>query len=180
MASSTAKERQRRNSKRRNQKRSEPNHHLISKVTGILFLVAAILHLYFLWRTQIFLDALEEEGHFSIPVLLFRKHAATKTATASNGDLISSQSDDSQRIANTQANQSLPIQKTITNQQLTPHDPSIEGKFIVFIPIAGGQGTGNIIAGLLAAHLLALEFNRIVCVSPLYKAFWTPLNLPIQ
>lgn len=34
-----------------------------------------------------------------------------------------------------------------------------------------GQGTGNFMNGLLATHLLALEFNRTVCVSPDYKDF---------
>ncbi|GAX13192.1 hypothetical protein FisN_17Hu122 [Fistulifera solaris] len=34
-----------------------------------------------------------------------------------------------------------------------------------------GQGTGNHMNGLLATHLLALEFNRTVCVSPDYKEF---------
>jgi hypothetical protein len=154
--------------KRRKRARSKLN--LKAKVTGILLLVAAILYLYFLWRTQIFMDTLEEGGHFRIPALLFRKHAASKTETASSGDLISVPTD-AQRSEHTQANQFLPIQKTIPNQQLAPHGPSMGDKYIIFKPIKKGQGTGNIIAGLLAAHLLALEFNRIVCVSPLYKTF---------
>jgi hypothetical protein len=125
--------------KRRRQRRSKPN--LKARVTGILLLVAAILYLYFLWRTQSFLDTLEERRRFSIPGLLFRKHAVTEAAS------------------------------NVQNQHPTPQEPFTEGKFIIFIPITGGQGTGNIIAGLLAAHLLALEFNRIVCVSPIYKNF---------
>jgi hypothetical protein len=63
------------------------------------------------------------------------------------------------------------MQQTIRNEQLAPQEPSVGDKYIIFIPIPGGQGTGNIIAGLLAAHLLAFEFNRTVCVSPLYKTF---------
>jgi hypothetical protein len=138
--------------KRRKRTRSKPN--LKAKVTGILILVAATLYLYFLWRTQSFLDTLEEGGRFSIPSLLFRKHAATKPETTSNGGIITSQTGD-ERIAS----------------ELAPHETSTEHKFMIFIPITSGQGTGNIIAGLLAAHLLALEFSRIVCVSPIHKTF---------
>jgi hypothetical protein len=122
--------------KRRRQRHSKPN--LKARVTGILLLVAAILYLYFLWRTQSFLDTLEERGRFSIPGHLFRKHAVTEAASKG---------------------------------QLSPHETSTDDRFIIFIPFLAGQGTGNIMAGLLAAHLLALEFNRIVCVSPTYKDF---------
>jgi hypothetical protein len=44
-------------------------------------------------------------------------------------------------------------------------------RFIIFLPIQAGQGLGNIVSGLLAAHLLGEEFNRIVCVSPVYFDF---------
>jgi hypothetical protein len=165
-------------SKRRKRKRSEPS--LKAKVTGILLLVAASLYLYFLWRTQSFLDTLEERGRLRTSGILFRKHAVAKTG--SNGDLVSFQMD-AENIASEKA--SLPLrnkpsmQKDISNQQLAPPDPSMGEKYIIFIPIKKGQGTGNLIAGLLAAHLLALEFNRIVCVSPLYKTFldaFEPVN----
>ena len=52
-------------------------------------------------------------------------------------------------------------------------------KFLYFLPIRVGQGTGNIISGLLAAHLLGDEFGRIVCVSSTYKEFlmaFAPIN----
>jgi hypothetical protein len=206
MVSSATRQRHRINSKRRNQKRSEPKQDRKSKVTGILLLVAATLYLFYLWQTQSFLDTLEDEGRFSIPALLFRKHVATKTVTASNEYLFSSEAD-AQPFASAQArSQPLPvkpllqvtvpstrdeyqtdnqrlvsashpfqnkssIQKTVPNQLLVPHEASLGDKYIIFEHIKGGQGTGNIIAGLLAAHLLAIEFNRIACVSPLYKAF---------
>jgi hypothetical protein len=164
--------------KRRRQRRSKPN--LKARVTGILLLVAAILYLYFLWRTQSFLDTLEEGGRFSIPGLLFRKNAAN--GAASNGNLISIQTD-APRLASKKASQPLQnkpsVQKKNPNKQSAPQEPSIEGRYIIFKPIKQGQGTGNIIAGLLAAHLLALEFNRTVCVSPLYKTFleaFEPVN----
>jgi len=44
-------------------------------------------------------------------------------------------------------------------------------KYLIFVNIRYGQGSGNIIAGLLAAHLLALEYNRIVCVHNDYTEF---------
>jgi hypothetical protein len=44
-------------------------------------------------------------------------------------------------------------------------------KFVLFQGLLPGQGTGNIISGLLAAHLLGEEFNRTVCVLPTYVDF---------
>lgn len=43
--------------------------------------------------------------------------------------------------------------------------------YIIFEEIAMGQGTGNVISGLLAAHLLGLEFDRLVCVREQYAMF---------
>jgi hypothetical protein len=40
--------------------------------------------------------------------------------------------------------------------------------FIIFDADIPGQGNGNLISGLLASHLLGDEFQRIVCVNPLY------------
>ena len=37
-------------------------------------------------------------------------------------------------------------------------------KYLIFVGYLPGQGTGNIISGLLSAHLLGEEFNRVVCV----------------
>ena len=57
--------------------------------------------------------------------------------------------------------------------------PSPPFKFIMFHPVEGGQGIGNIMNGLLAAHLLAEEFDRVVCITDhwvdFYKAF-VPLH----
>ncbi len=44
-------------------------------------------------------------------------------------------------------------------------------KFLIFNGFLHEQGNGNIISGLLAAHLLGLEFNRTVCVSERYEDF---------
>ena len=45
------------------------------------------------------------------------------------------------------------------------------GKFLVFTGLLAGQGEGNVMAGLLAAHLLGYEFNRTVCVADSYESF---------
>jgi len=37
-------------------------------------------------------------------------------------------------------------------------------RFILYSALTTGQGAGNFLQGLLAAHLLGLEFNRTVCV----------------
>jgi hypothetical protein len=55
--------------------------------------------------------------------------------------------------------------------------------FLVFLADLGGQGTGNLISGLLAAHLLGQEYHRIVCVHPMYFKFlrvFEPVQLHIQ
>jgi len=44
-------------------------------------------------------------------------------------------------------------------------------RYIIYEPIPHGQGVGNLMAGLLAAHLLGDEFGRIVCVSPEFASF---------
>jgi hypothetical protein len=162
--------------KRRKRKLSEPN--LKAKATGILLMVASILYLYFLWRTQSFLDTLEEGGRFRIPGLLFRKHAKSEYS----GLVYSETEQDvlNQFLASAKA--SHPVEERLSSQrtvpkQLTPQEAAADAealkgdKFLIFVPIEAGQGTGNLIAGLLATHLLALEFNRTVCVSPLYETF---------
>lgn len=50
------------------------------------------------------------------------------------------------------------VQRILETQQ--------SGRFIIFDAKLSGQGIGNIITGLLAAHLLAEEFNRTVCIIP--------------
>lgn len=53
----------------------------------------------------------------------------------------------------------------------TPFPTSKPKKYIMFIPIKEGQGIGNIMNGLLAAHLFGEEFNRRVCVSTQFEGF---------
>ena len=54
-------------------------------------------------------------------------------------------------------------------------------RFLYVKPL-GGQGAGNGITGLLAAHLLAEEFGRILCVSTEYTDFlmaFQPINAAV-
>jgi len=46
-------------------------------------------------------------------------------------------------------------------------------RFLIFHKVHEAQGAGNHMHGLLAAHLLADEFQRSVCVSPYYTEFHT-------
>jgi hypothetical protein len=46
-----------------------------------------------------------------------------------------------------------------------------EQRYLIVRHVQTGQGTGNVMSGLLAAHLLGEEFDRIVCVAKEYTAF---------
>ncbi len=65
----------------------------------------------------------------------------------------------------------LPTQIYQANFSKFPPPPPIHSQFLIYKGFMKGQGTGNHMNGLLATHLLALEFNRTVCVSPDYKEF---------
>jgi len=70
----------------------------------------------------------------------------------------------------------------VQNQQVKPllqPSPPPPSRFVIFLPTNNGQGIGNIMNGLLAAHLLADEFNRTLCVSEEWHDFYlafVPLN----
>jgi hypothetical protein len=44
-------------------------------------------------------------------------------------------------------------------------------RYIIYRHVHTDQGIGNVVSGLLAAHLLGIEFNRTVCVSKQYEDF---------
>jgi hypothetical protein len=51
---------------------------------------------------------------------------------------------------------------------------SSSSRFLIFRPpLEAAQGVGNLMNGLLAAHLLGKEFGRIVCVSKDWQAFYS-------
>jgi len=56
------------------------------------------------------------------------------------------------------------------------------GRFLMFRPTVVGQGIGNILQGLLAAHLLGMEFDRVVCIATdwidFHEAFTPILHQP--
>jgi len=82
-------------------------------------------------------------------------------------------SDDMQN--NTNVNESL--------SQQDKQEPNISctncTRYIIFKPIPHGQGTGQAMNGLLAAHLLGDEFDRVVCVTPTYEPFHVAFE-PVQ
>jgi hypothetical protein len=53
----------------------------------------------------------------------------------------------------------------------SPESTTDKDRFILFDNDLTGQGQGNVVSGLLAAHLLGQEFNRIVCILPTYTSF---------
>jgi hypothetical protein len=58
---------------------------------------------------------------------------------------------------------------------VAPSPEEVKSRYLVFQKTPQGQGIGNIMNGLLAAHMLGLEFNRTVCVAndwdEFHKAF---------
>jgi hypothetical protein len=56
------------------------------------------------------------------------------------------------------------------NNKIDADMSSFNHRFILFRKLQG-QGAGNILNGLLAAHLLGQEFNRTVCVESKYTEF---------
>ncbi|KAG7352164.1 hypothetical protein IV203_008212 [Nitzschia inconspicua] len=61
-------------------------------------------------------------------------------------------------------------QKQNESIHVQPPPRELPKSFLIYHHISGdGQGTGNIISGVLAAHLLAEEFNRTVCHYGLYR-----------
>ena len=57
-------------------------------------------------------------------------------------------------------------------QESVGPSPELGPRFLVFKKTDYNQGMGNILHGLLAAHMLGVEFNRTVCVS----AAWTDFH----
>jgi len=124
---------------------------------GSVICVASLtaLYLLFLYQTSNVLDTVEKSENFRFHSLLFdaRKKNSPKTT---------------EDVRIEQDNKS-PAQ--LDNQNGNE-------KFLIFVGQLGGQGTGNIISGLLAAHLLGEEFGRIVCVQnyPEFTALFEMAN----
>ena len=64
-------------------------------------------------------------------------------------------------------------QHTFLQQLRESVAPSLEAgpRYLVFKQLEQGQGIGNVMNGLLAAHMLGMEFNRTVCVAEDWDEF---------
>lgn len=63
------------------------------------------------------------------------------------------------------------IDMEIFNHVPSAQKRSHSNRFFVFHGNIGGQGEGNTMAGLLAAHMLGYEFDRTVCVTRRWRHF---------
>ena len=77
----------------------------------------------------------------------------------SNGESASSKNNENNPIINPLHHITAKLQAQNKNISLS------QPRYIEFFKIPAGQGLGNIMAGLLATHLLGDEFHRTVCIS---------------
>lgn len=121
------------------------------------------------WRTQSFIELLSENSILMDQVM---GHASTTTTTAT--DKSTKRRFDPKNFAkgrNKQKQNGVQPKKNGGGAlKQSPPKNSTVNRYIVFRPIGQGQGQGNIVNGLMAAHALADEFDRIVC-SPKYHDF---------
>jgi hypothetical protein len=137
--------------KRRPRRRvSSKNEH--AHVIGCCALVASCLFLVLLYKAQEILDSIATQTDFrlSANVLL---HRLKKTSRKAQRKFPSAS-----------------VSKYQPPSDLSKPPPS---KFLIFDSDLPGQGMGNVVSGLLSAHLLALEFDRLVCTTypMLFEAF---------
>lgn len=115
------------------------------------------LYLFFLFQTSRVLDSLQEDrnasGNFRFHGFLYdtRQNVPTNNKKSNNN------------TKNTNYVRTI-VQRSEDKDEIRPT------KYLIFVGQFPGQGTGNIISGLLAAHLLGEEFHRVVCVQD-YPAF---------
>jgi hypothetical protein len=121
------------------------------------------LYLCFLWQTQSFLDTLEARGSFRTTSLMFRGKGLAA--------IISSDTGDTKTAGTTTDKKSIAADTDEHKEPDASSNTTPSKKFIVFKGFVNGQGAGNIVSGLLAAHLLGIEFNRTVCVDRDYVEF---------
>ena len=107
----------------------------------VTLFLVTFLYTYFIWQSQAFLDTLDAQVR------------------------------ESRGLAAKEEPQN-PVETTeVAPKKPEPKNETLPDKYIVFMELGEGQGHGNVISGLLAAHLFGEEYDRIVCVSPLYKTF---------
>lgn len=142
-----------RRSRARRQSQLEPSPH--ANLIGCGVLVLSVLFLVILWMTQEVLESVEIKTHdlrlMSQKILKHLKVQLPESLTRRRHPTFPS---------NGKASKYAPPSDL-------SHPPD---KYIVFDHVLEGQGMGNVISGLLSAHLLGLEFNRIVCTD--YPSFF--------
>ena len=119
---------------------------------GAFVLLLAALYLCVLWRIKTVLDTLESMQEFRFQSFLLQKPAvkAPKEAVMD------------WHVRGRAAAKKEAAPMTAAVNEAAPggdHD-----RYIIFDHVLSGQGLGNVMAGLLAAHLLGDEFGRIVCL----------------
>jgi hypothetical protein len=124
----------------------------------------------FLLEAQTFLDTLEMGGNFKLPALMLGEK--TKTKETESMDKQTAHVDITPGKKKEQVgDMSGGNEKGGTVRTDGDNKATQRRKYLVFKGFTKGQGTGNIISGLLATHLLGQEFNRIVCVGTSYPEF---------
>jgi hypothetical protein len=122
---------------------------------GACVLLLAALYLCFLWRTETVLDALESKQKFRFQSLLLQRPKQQQQQRAPK-EAVDWYVRAGRRRATAKAVASI--------KGVLPGHHHHEDRYILFDHFLGGQGLGNMMAGLLAAHLLGDEFGRIVCI----------------
>jgi hypothetical protein len=117
----------------------DPNANLI----GCCVILVSGIFLVLLYKTQEILDSIVTKSDFRISAKSILKRLTDKKAPMAARHTFSSRS-----------KSKYPPPSDLRNP------PS---KFLIYDSDLAGQGTGNVVSGLLTAHLLAVEFGRIVC-----------------
>lgn len=130
---------------RRRKKRTKPNEHpsqrLTRQLATIAILVTIAVFVVQTIETQSRLDSLETGS-------LLRAHVLSPRALVDSS-----------------------VNHTTTSLSITPAKLDATSKRYLLFLVIKGQGAGNLMNGLLAAHLLADEFDRIVCVTNEFESF---------
>lgn len=167
---------------RRKRKRKQQENHPQATFIGFGMLLMSVGYLFLIYKTQTILDSIEERGgrnHNASGLrihspMMFREHVVSVTNQESKVRLRRSSGSNTTKVRVVKP--AVPLTSILSSKnERAP--PSPAKKFIVFDGTLPGQGIGNIVSGLLAAHLLGEEFNRTVCVQ--YESFlcaFEPIN----
>jgi hypothetical protein len=166
-----------------------PRGNLQSKAIGIGLLGLSCVYILSLYHTHSFLDSeIEARGIFRTPHRLHFNFEAQRPSIKTQIDPWADFDRSKFQLRHGPPPRLFENDKT-SSPRMFPHEQQLVqpnataaaavDRFIIFVPIAAGQGLGNIMTGLLSAHLLADEFDRIVCVTKEYDSFLEMFE-PIQ